>query len=460
MECKYGLSGHSLYRTIKEYLDQAGLDISDCRGQAYDGAASVSGKGRGLAVYFTRDNPKALYTHCSSHRLNLAVVASCSLQQVRNVMQQIKEITYFINGSVRRTKCLQKNIELHAPKSNRKKLVDVCRTRWVARIEGMGLFEELYISIYYALLEMKENITEPRYNNDTSSKADTFFKLISDFNFIVNLVITRNVLDYLLPLTIQLQKKDHDVARALEQIKTLKSTCFKLRQMNEKYHSDWYTIALTLASEVGIDEAQIKKKRTTGKQVHRPNPPASSPSEYHRLSLTLPLLDHLISDLNYRFPGNELTPYCGLYIVPYIMIKFQHVWRKEFLVFFNFYCDDLPHFNSLNAELDLWFTHWELKSKTANVPDSVATTLKSVETPDFPNIFEALKLLATLPVTTCECERSFSALRHIKTWNRSNMTNDRLNGLAALFIHREINLSIDEVIDRFAECGNRRLNLK
>lgn len=71
----------------------------------------------------------------------------------------------------------------------------------------------------------------------------------------------------------------------------------------------------------------------------------------------------------------------------------------------------------------------------------------------------ALKLVGTLPVTTCECERSFSSLRHIKTWDRSTMTNDRLNGLALLYIHREIDLPIETVLDRFAETS-RRINLK
>lgn len=30
-----------------------------------------------------------------------------------------------------------------------------------------------------------------------------------------------------------------------------------------------------------------------------------------------------------------------------------------------------------------------------------------------------VRMLITLPVTTCECKRSFSSLRHIKTWTRS-----------------------------------------
>ena len=40
-----------------------------------------------------------------------------------------------------------------------------------------------------------------------------------------------------------------------------------------------------------------------------------------------------------------------------------------------------------------------------------------------------------LPVTSCEAERSFSALRRIKSYLRTTMKQKRLNGLALLNIH-------------------------
>ena len=107
LECSYGLSGQSLYRTIKEFLVSVGIDNSDCRGQSYDG----------LSGHVLRVNPKALYTHCSCHRLNLAVVASCGEQNVRNLMTNIKEISYFLNLSIPRKNSLKDKILLYCPES-------------------------------------------------------------------------------------------------------------------------------------------------------------------------------------------------------------------------------------------------------------------------------------------------------------------------------------------------------
>ena len=70
-----------------------------------------------------------------------------------------------------------------------------------------------------------------------------------------------------------------------------------------------------------------------------------------------------------------------------------------------------------------------------------------------------LQIFATLPVTTATGERSFSALKLIKTYLRTSMLENRFNTLALLYINNYIKLDYSQVIDQFAN-GNRRLNLK
>ena len=141
------------------------------------------------------------------------------------------------------------------------------------------------------------------------------------------------------------------------------------------------------------------------------------------------------------------------------MLNESSDWKKEFMVFANYYYEDFPNFNGLDAELDLWFNFWDCAKFKNDLPDSVFVTLKRVDSLAFPNIHLALKLLGTLPITTCEYERSFSSLRIVKTWDRSTIANARLNGVALLFIHREIDLDVSKIIDLFAQ-KNRRVQLK
>ena len=106
--------------------------------------------------------------------------------------------------------------------------------------------------------------------------------------------------------------------------------------------------------------------------------------------------------------------------------------------------------------MELWLNYWE--NYKGSLPDSVAATLKSVRFDGFQNIKVALRILGTLPVTSCECERSISALRRLKTYTRSTMLEDRLNGLALMQIHQEIEPDVNQVLDKFSSA-NRRLDL-
>ena len=105
-------------------------------------------------------------------------------------------------------------------------------------------------------------------------------------------------------------------------------------------------------------------------------------------------------------------------------------------------------------ELVLWEKYWEGYSK--KLSENISSTLKAVSAPGFENVKVALKILGTLPVTPCECERSFSTLRRLKDYTRSTMTTERLNGLALMYVHQEIVPEVEKVIDRFA-LSNRRL---
>ena len=48
-ECKTGTSGLNIATNILETLKEFGLDIKDCRGQPYDGAASMSDEYKGVS---------------------------------------------------------------------------------------------------------------------------------------------------------------------------------------------------------------------------------------------------------------------------------------------------------------------------------------------------------------------------------------------------------------------------
>ena len=54
----------------------------------------------------------------------------------------------------------------------------------------------------------------------------------------------------------------------------------------------------------------------------------------------------------------------------------------------------------------------------------------------FPAIHKIFTILLITPVGSVSCERSFSALRHLKLWDQSTINEECLTGLGMLLIHR------------------------
>ena len=62
-------TGGAISNSILECLRDLNIPITDCRGQGYDGAATMSSEGVGVQAEIRRRAPKAVYIHCAGHSL-------------------------------------------------------------------------------------------------------------------------------------------------------------------------------------------------------------------------------------------------------------------------------------------------------------------------------------------------------------------------------------------------------
>lgn len=72
------------------------------------------------------------------------------------------------------------------------------------------------------------------------------------------------------------------------------------------------------------------------------------------------------------------------------------------------------------------------------------------------NIVVALRIFLTITVSNASCERGFSKLKLLKTYQRSTMSQERLSNLAILSIERNFHVNFDSVIEKFARIKSRR----
>ena len=143
-KCDTGVAGNALAENILSKLSDWQLQLRLLRGQAYDGAGSMAGTTKGVATRIREKHPKALYTHCAAHRLNLCVVKCCNIREVNNVMQAADSVSRFFNNSPKRQIALGSAIVENMPTEKRIKIKKLCRTRWVER---NVFFKDIYRSL-------------------------------------------------------------------------------------------------------------------------------------------------------------------------------------------------------------------------------------------------------------------------------------------------------------------------
>ena len=354
IECEDGTTGECIANYLLQSTTEMGIDMQNCRGQGYDAGGNMAGCHVGAAKRISDLHPFAAYFHCACHRLNLCVEQTCRVEQVSSAMEHVKSLTYFFNLVPKRNMCLEKHIAEErgeevkkgkqvtkkndkvtrsacvtitvSPKkydptnktdSEKSKLIDVCRTRWVARIEGMGLFQSLLPPIVHTLDEMHANFYNS-WSRDTEKKAGTHLGGIREFKFLVGLIIGRRVLDYLESITTLLQKRTNDVLSAYIMMSEVKTRLKNISEKMDEFHGDWYGEILDVARKMEIEESA--PRQPTWSKFHQVMP-ANTHSEYWKRTVTIPMVTHLRTTLDARF--NEASSVCAkaLQIVPSLTLS-------------------------------------------------------------------------------------------------------------------------------------------
>ncbi|CAF3882931.1 unnamed protein product [Rotaria sp. Silwood1] len=122
---------------ILDVLLRCNLSLDACRGQGYDGAATMSGIHDGVAANILRKQKKAYFVHCNVHSLDLALQDLAKESIAINVAINItKDIVNFVRRSPKRLNIAEKlSYDLSISSSQLKPL---CPTRWTVRASSMN----------------------------------------------------------------------------------------------------------------------------------------------------------------------------------------------------------------------------------------------------------------------------------------------------------------------------------
>ena len=129
-----------------------------------------------------------------------------------------------------------------------------------------------------------------------------------------------------------------------------------------------------------------------------------------------------------------------------------------------FYKDDFDS-NILQAQLQVFKTHFN-QIQNNPLPDTIDSfvlkqyflSLSTSQLTLLLQVYRLLQLILVMPATNASSERSFSALRRIKTYLRTTMKQERLNYLMLLHVHKA---RTDElcIVNEFVGGSEHRSNI-
>lgn len=421
----------SIAHAILQYLEDIGLDMSKLVGQGYDGCATMSGHIRGVQQIINDKYPKALFFHCSSHKLNLVINDLNKVSDIRNAIGTIKDIINFFRESPLRRQ-LVPNIGL------------LCETRWSAKYKSIRKFNEHFLDLYNALQNLS---TGNNTNSATKSRSYQLLAAVSSERFIVCLKIISKYSFLLEPTVNIIQGISVNIFDVRKHIQDLTDIFKNHRLTHSEIFREIFLDVKTTCDSLGLD---IKMPRICNKQIHRSNIEAETPEIYFRRNIFCPYLDSLIESIEDRFSQKNSNAYMLFKLHP----KYISTLTSDNLV----EIETLYGLKNIKEEGLLWKDYIIKKNIDKNISFEGLLELCTF----FPLVKKCLLIALAFPATTASVERSFSTLRRIKTWLRSTISEDRLDGLAMMSVYRE-RISSDiadfcsKVIDKF---GRSKRNLQ
>lgn len=402
--------------------------------QTYDGAAVMSGHLNGLQSKVLEKYPKAMFTHCYAHVLNLILQQSLECnKELKIFFRGLKSLPVFFSHSPKRLKALSEFMS--------KKLPTLATTRWNFTSRLVHTVHNHRTSLVDFFLFVYES---GDFDNITEMTARGFANFLQDNKNIFIIHILSNLLVFTDILFNILQAKNFDILYCSEKIVDFQN---QLKHERKNFNTVWSAITEN-SNELSVNNHNIRQTEIDKKDYYR--------------RLYFEIIDNIHTQIDIRFKSFEKLQYFNLLNptkykcfvkkdnFPYNLLKnMQDIYGD----FFN-YC-------KLQNELRVWYN---LSESTDKSPIEIMNYFSEMNLKcGFSEVYKLAQLISTIPTTTASVERSFSSLKRIHTYCRSTQTQERMNNLSIISIEKELvfklrtnrNKFYEDVIKKFTEKERR-----
>ena len=261
------------------------------------------------------------------------------------------------------------------------------------------------------------------------------------------------------PVSRLLQQIGSDLVKAMSMISATQSKLQIWRKDEENEFAVMFEEAVLLGEKLGVTKREMHTiPRVVSQSKFRANAGGANQTaiEYHRINMFFPLLDEVVGNMQARFGLHQQKIATLTRLLP-CFVK-ESSWQ-DILPAVTKYASFLDPASIVEGEYEIWKQQW-LSRGASPVVNTAIDALGNCQADVFPNVHTLLHILTALPVTTAEPERLFSKLNSTLTAIRSTMSEERLESLLLLQVHRERTPKTERLIDSFAATKPRRLTFK
>nr|CAI5846588.1 unnamed protein product [Callosobruchus analis] len=384
----------------------------------------MSGDFNGLQSKIKNIAPHALFTHCYAHKLNLVLSKACNgIKEVRIFFSNLSGFSSFFSKSSKRSEVLNRIVDRRIPTN--------APTRWNFSSRAVVIV----VSQRRKLIEVFEFISESEdffNDNQTLREAYGLRQLLLDSNFIFFLKVFKKIFEHTDVVFQILQNKSTDITYSKTRINSLINQLKEYRS-NEIHFNSLYssfiddTDAVSSTEEEAADNPQRKKRKIYFNFESK---------RLHYKQIFAQIFDTIIVQLETRFADLSVLQFFDL-----VNCDNFGTFPKEFPnSLLDILIEQYPIFDhiSLKNELSVLYSDKDLLGGAKCAKDMLLFIFNNNLKSCLPELYKLLSLVLSIPVTSGIGRKIFSALKRIKTYNRSKMTQVRLSGLSLIAIEKHL----------------------
>lgn len=355
-----------------------GLNLALCRSQTWARpGASVSQMTQASALLSQRLPHAFSFPNLVTPKSLLACLSS--LREITHCFECLEQLFVWFSEDIQRRVRLEDAV-VHLFQEDERKASElkakISSNQLAMSHEVLELTTDILEAIILCLNEMKGN-----HDEANTAQVQSFLSAIQNFDFILTVVIMKNILSLTKSISMSLQGNSYDVYQAVNRVSDLLPSLSEMKNSIDSHHQTWFQEAVALAS----------------KQVPSLQPPLNV---HYREDISTGAIEHCIAEME-GLSQDVLSAVRCLQVVPYVMSKVEGCCNNtEFVKVFQ---DVLPDPNSFQDELQRWRDRWQdCIASNQYLPDTVLGTLKTSDIESFPNISTILRLLAVLPISSMQ----------------------------------------------------------